>query len=258
MGVAVNPDIDLRFLMNEWKYALAVTMDRGAGKKLYGFQFYNKRGEAIHKVYTTPKSNLAAYHILVDRYAAKEQSPILSVDRSPISEKEMVADESIDIAGFQEGWKNLKDTHDFFGLLRKYNVRRDQGLRLAPANFTCKVDNKTIVKVLEEAALIEVPIMCFVHSKGCIQIHTGAIKNLKSYGDWYNILDEEFNLHLDLPKVDQTWIVKKPTVDGIVTSIELFDKNGALITYFFGARKPGKPELKAWTSIMENQLLVEK
>ena len=258
MGVAVNPDIDLRFFMNEWKYGLAIEMDRGSAAKLYAFQFFNAKGEAVHKVYCTPKSDLEAYEKLVQLFTAKEQIPITDVDTTPLAKKEITPDDEIDVTNFQESWKTLKDTHDFFGLLRKYTVTRTQGLRLAPEGFTQKIDNLAIVRTLKNVVAQKVSIMCFVHSKGCVQIHTGPIRNLKLYGDWYNIMDKEFNLHLNLEDVAETWIVKKPTEDGIVTSLELFDKNGELIVYFFGERKPGKPELKGWREIINNVDLVSK
>jgi putative hemin transport protein len=44
--------------------------------------------------------------------------------------------------------------------------------------------------------------------------------------------------------------VEKPTEDGVVTSLELFDKEGEQIVTFFGARKPGKPELEGWREII--------
>ena len=251
MGVAVNPDIDLRFFMNEWVYGLAVEMDRGKGQKLYGFQFFNKRGEAVHKIYSTPKSNISAYHKLVEQFKTDFQVPISGIDKSPVEEKEIIPDNEIAISAFQEDWKNLKDTHDFFGLLRKYKVARTQGFRLAPTGFTQKVDNQTVIEMLQKVANQQVPIMCFVHSKGCIQIHTGEVKHLKEFGTWYNVMDPAFNLHLDMSKVAETWIVKKPTTDGIVTSVELFDEKGELIVYFFGARKPGKPELETWRTVIK-------
>ncbi|MFT6320744.1 MAG: putative hemin transport protein [Granulosicoccus sp.] len=258
MGVAVNPDIDLRFLMNEWKYGLAVEINRGKAGKLHAFQFFNGKGEAVHKIYCTPKSDLEAYENLVKLFTANEQIPITDVDTSPLSKKSITPDEEIDVTAFQESWKTLKDTHDFFGLIRKYNVTRIQGFRLAPEGFTQKIDNLAVVRALKNAVAQKVSIMCFLHSKGCIQIHTGKIRNLKLYGDWYNIMDKEFNLHLNLEDIAETWIVKKPTEDGIVTSLELFDKNGELIVYFFGERKPGKPELREWRNIIKQVDLVSK
>ncbi|MCI5080953.1 MAG: hemin-degrading factor [Saprospiraceae bacterium] len=250
MGVAVNPDIDLRFFMNEWVYAFAVEMERPKGPKLYAFQFFNSRGEAVHKVYSTPKSDLEAYHRIVDAYKAAEQEPIADIDKSPYPESEEKPDSEIDVEGFQQAWRDLKDTHHFFGMLKKFGVSRTQALRLAPEGFCESLDNQSVVRMLETAAQREVPIMCFLHSRGCVQIHTGPVKNLKVFGDWYNVMDPKFNLHLNMNAVCESWIVRKPTEDGVVTSLELFDQDGQLIVYFFGARKPGIPELESWRKVL--------
>ncbi|MEM9822670.1 MAG: ChuX/HutX family heme-like substrate-binding protein [Bacteroidota bacterium] len=250
MGVAVNPDIDLRFFMNEWKYGFAVKMPRG-NTTLHSFQFFNARGEAVHKIFSTPKSDIEVYEKISFLFRSPKQSLITDVDISPTVTKKEKADKDIDVKGFQEAWASLEDTHDFFGMLKKYEVSRTQGFRLAPAGYTQQIDNEAVVRTLSLAAEKKVSIMCFLHSKGCIQIHTGPVKNLKFFGDWYNVMDPKFNLHLKMSSIAQTWVVKKPTTDGIVTSLELFDANGELITYFFGARKPGKPELEDWRAVIK-------
>lgn len=51
---------------------------------------------------------------------------------------------------------------------------------------------------------------------------------------------------------DQVGRVKKPTADGVVTSIELFDAQGEFIAYFFGKRKPGIPETTGWRMLAES------
>ena len=109
---------------------------------------------------------------LVELYKNEAQEPILGLDISPEQKSPELPDNEIDVKGFQEAWKNLQDTHDFFGMLRKFNVSRTQGLRLAPEGFTAKVDNSAVVKALEMAVDRNVSIMCFLHSKGCVQIHT--------------------------------------------------------------------------------------
>jgi putative hemin transport protein len=40
------------------------------------------------------------------------------------------------VEGFQKAWTELKDTHDFFMMTRKFGVSRTQALRLAPEGFT--------------------------------------------------------------------------------------------------------------------------
>ena len=92
--------------------------------------------------------------------------------------------------------------------------------------------------------------MVFVGNPGMIQIHTGPVENLKPMGPWFNVLDEKFNLHLREDHIDSAWVVWKPTEDGTVTSLELFDREGTLIATLFGKRKPGVPEDEAWRAIV--------
>jgi putative hemin transport protein len=54
--------------------------------------------------------------------------------------------------------------------------------------------------------------------------------------------------------IAQAWLVRKPTDDGIVTSVELFDGSGEVIAMFFGERKPGNPELPAWGTLVSELL----
>lgn len=44
--------------------------------------------------------------------------------------------------------------------------------------------------------------------------------------------------------------VRKPTVDGIVNSIEAFDELDRNVLLMFGERKPGKPELEQWRALV--------
>ncbi|MNY72947.1 Hemin transport protein HemS [compost metagenome] len=68
---------------------------------------------------------------------------------------------------------------------------------------------------------------------------------------WFNVLDPEFNLHLKTTGVTELWRVRKPSVDGIITSYEGFDAQGELVVQLFGARKPGIPERDDWRALAE-------
>jgi putative hemin transport protein len=69
------------------------------------------------------------------------------------------------------------------------------------------------------------------------------------HGPWVNVMDPDFNLHLRGDAIASAWIVKKPTTDGHVTSLELFDSDGETIALLFGKRKPGQPESEAWRTL---------
>jgi putative hemin transport protein len=46
-------------------------------------------------------------------------------------------------------------------------------------------------------------------------------------------------------------VVRKPTVDGHVTSLEAYDAKGEMIIQFFGPRKEGIAERPEWREILE-------
>jgi putative hemin transport protein len=70
-------------------------------------------------------------------------------------------------------------------------------------------------------------------------------------GPWVNVLDADFNLHLRQDHVAECWLVRKPTTEGIVTSLEVFNAEGETLVQFFGKRKPGIPELANWRQLVE-------
>ena len=129
-------------------------------------------------------------------------------------------------------------------------LARTQALRLAPAGMVQTLPNDTVRALLQAAAAAGTSIMCFVGNLGMIQIHTGPVHRVELMGPWINVLDPGFSLHLREDLVTQTWLVRKPTTDGIVTSVELFDAQGETIAMFFGERKPGKPEIEAWRELL--------
>jgi putative hemin transport protein len=242
----VGEDIDLRIFQNHWKFAFGVV--EGDRKSL---QFFGKDGLALHKIYLTKDSNEAAFDVIVEKFKAEDQTSTFEFEAvAPKAEEK--ADADIDVEGFQKAWTELKDTHDFFMMTRKFGVSRTQALRLAPEGFTKKIDNAKVVNVLEDAAEKQLPIMVFVGNRGIIQIHTGTVKKTLWHQQWFNVMDPDFNLHLDVTKIAEAWIVKKPTEDGEVTAIEVFNKEGDFIVQFFGKRKPGIPELQEWKNLVAN------
>ena len=245
----VGEDIDLRMFLSVWAKAYAV-VDHTARGTTTSLQFFGKDGEAVHKIYLTKDSNEEAYQALVEKYKSEDQSHHETSEKSPLPLEEK-PDASIDVEGFQKAWLELKDTHDFFMMLRKYGVTRTQALRLAPdTEHAHEISKDGIVKMLEIVAEKKIPIMVFTGNPGNIQIHTGPIRKTMWHENWYNIMDPDFNMHLDMTKIAQTWVVRKPTEDGMVTSIEVFNEMGELIVQFFGKRKPGIPELEEWREVV--------
>ena len=245
VGLVVNPDIDLRLFMNDWTFAFAVEEnDRRS------LQFFDRYGTAIQKIYLIPESNTEAYDKIIADFQI-DPNELPAVDRTVPEQEKEKPDAEIDTAQFQQEWKELKDTHDFFGIVKKYELTRLQSMRLAPEGYTQRIANDQADRLLHLVSESGIDFMVFVGNKSCIQIHTVKAEKILRTGPWINILDESFNLHLNDTQIDSLWIVKKPTDLGLVHSVEAFDKHGTLIIQFFGKRKPNIPEREDWRALVK-------
>lgn len=250
MGMVLSPDIDLRLFLSGWASVFAVDESTARGPQR-SIQVFDRQGTAVHKVFLTATSEESAWAPLVERFRAEEQSIELDLQPLPAA-KAPRADAEVDAQTLRTQWSELQDTHDFFALLKRNDVARTQALRLAGAQWAEPLATVELTNLIEEAGKREVPIMVFVGNKHCIQIHSGPVSNLRWMDTWFNVLDPAFNLHLKTTGITELWRVRKPSVDGIVTSYEGFDADGELVIQLFGVRKPGVPERDDWRALAES------
>jgi putative hemin transport protein len=246
VGVVVGADIDMRMFFERWAFAFAVFESEEAGFKK-SIQVFDHQGTAVVKIYLQENSDHEAFEKLVREFEDTLQLQALTL-RSP-EPAPVYNDKQVDVTAFRQDWSGLKDTHDFFPLLKKHNVSRVHALRIA-GDFARPVANDQVKGLLQKAADAAVEIMVFVANHGNIQIHSGPVKKIVEIPGWINVMDAAFNLHLKLDDIASTWVVKKPTADGMIHSLEIFDASGNLVVQFFGKRKPGMPELPAWTELV--------
>jgi len=252
VGLFVGADIDLRMFLNHWKYCFAVTEYSGKERvERKSIQFFNGNGLALHKIYMLEDSNMQQYQQLIETFKHREQSHIITVEaKEDKPSKVYLPTSEVDWEAFRKQWLALQDVHDFFPMLHKYKVGRVQAMENVGSDLAYKVPVDSARKVLEALAETKTGMMIFVGNKGCIGIHSGPIEKLKAIPNWFNILDDMLHFHLRETAIDQIWVTKKPSVDGTITSFEIYDTSENLIATFYGQRKPGNPELTAWRDII--------
>jgi len=253
MATVIGP-IETRVFFAAWTFGFAVKMQTPHGLQ-QSLQFFDEAGDAITKIFLqAPNGNKAgsnqeAYDKIVADFTAPTQSTEIVTKKPHVMPAKAI--NQIDKEALLTDWGNMKDTHDFFGMLRKHGANRLDAVVLAEGKFSYRLNNKTLQPMLEKAAADKLPIMVFAGNRGNIQIHQGKIQTIRVMDNWLNILDPDFNMHLREDLVDTVWVVKKPTTDGVVTGIEVFDKNKEMIAQFFGLRKPGIPELEKWRELVD-------
>ncbi|KRB61843.1 iron transporter [Rhizobium sp. Root708] len=246
-SIVLGENIDLRIFPSRWVHGFAVTKKDGDQERL-SLQYFDKAGNAVHKVHLRPVSDVDAYRAMVNDLKLEDQSQDFIADET-VPEPEASGDVSRD--ELRDHWSKMTDTHEFFGMLRKLKIGRQTALRTVGDDYAWKLDNSATAEMMQATVKAGLPIMCFVANDGIVQIHSGPIFNVQPMGPWINVLDPTFHLHLRQDHIAETWAVRKPTKDGHVTSLEAYNAEGEMIIQFFGKRKEGSGERSEWREIVE-------
>ena len=191
----------------------------------------------------------AGWTAFLDRFRAADQSP--GQQFAPAKEPFPVRpDSEIDSEGFRAAYQQMRDTHELFGILRTFGIDRLQALRLLGPEFARPVELLALRALLRDAAASALPIMLFVGNQAAIQIYSGPVRTIKQYGNWFNVMDPGFNLHLFEPGILSAWVVHKPTADGLVSSLELYGPQDKSLLLAFSKRKPGQEESSQWRTML--------
>ncbi|ENN89842.1 hemin-degrading family protein [Rhizobium freirei PRF 81] len=248
-AIVLGENIDLRIFPKRWVHGFAVTKLDGDQQKL-SLQFFDKAGDAVHKVHLRPASNVEAYHAMVAELRIEDQSQEFVEDRSGYDNG--AADGDVSRDELRDHWSRMTDTHEFFGMLKKLKIGRQDAIRTVGDDYAWKLDAGAVAEMMHASVREGLPIMCFVANEGTVQIHSGPIVNVQTMGPWINVMDPTFHLHLRQDQIAETWAVRKPTKDGHVTSLEAYNTKGEMIIQFFGKRKEGFDERPDWRAIIEN------
>lgn len=247
IATVIGP-IEQRIFFRAWKFGFAVSTDTPKGPQ-FSLQYFDQAGHSVLKVFLQESADFQASEELVSIHTAREQTGILELES--FDQPKYITQAELDFDRFSADWENMKDTHDFFGMLRRHNLNRLDALKWIDTKWAYEVDRLSARKVLEVASEIQLPIMIFAGNKGNIQIHQGKVKTIRQLGDWLNVMDPEFNLHLNEAEVASAYVVHKNTTEGLVSALELFDADGEMVAQFFGLRKPGIPQKPEWKALLD-------
>ncbi|MBK0030702.1 hemin-degrading factor [Erwinia sp. S43] len=240
-GIVLNPRaLDLRVFVNQWASVFHLQEMTGHGER-QSIQFFDRQGDAVLKVYATDKTDMDAWQAVLEEFKAEPAAEFSVAAAEPAS----FAD-SVDAAVLESEWRAMTDVHQFFRLLKRHNVSRQQAFRAVADDLATRVSNTSLATLLETVKRDGNEIMIFVSNRACTQIFTGVIEKLMPMHNWLNIFNPAFTLHLQELEIAETWITRKPTADGIVTSLELFAADGTQIAQLYGQRSEGQPEQSQW------------
>lgn len=237
--------VHLRIFYPQWQYGFALLDDENCdGLPQHSLQFFDHRGDMMHKILMHDSSDLSAFRRLTDDFASPDQSSPLQLT-SAAAQTDGIGN-MIDINALRADWAHAHSPDDFLQQQEQFDQQRLRKLRLAGKAFAYQVANDSARVILQRMVEFGTAVMSQVGNAGIVQAYYGKIKNIRSGNSLMGIMNSSFRMQLREDHIDSIWVAKKPTTDGIVTSLELFNRQGTRIASFLSKKGNGQPEPKEW------------
>lgn len=241
-----RPGLDTRYFLGSWKHAYAVNEN---GR--HSLQFFDAYGTAVHKIYLKEGGNRRAYDQLLADFRTPQQRQHIHVERVVPKLPQPLVDQSLDIASLRQSWANIRDVHEGNRIIKTLGGNRQAIYRALGAEYAQPLPASTVEQLLTTLAEQQLPLMLFGMNEAAVQSYSGTISKLLRTGPWFNVLDPDFNLHLRTGEIGEVWRIRKPSDDGWVTSLDVFDAQGQEIMVMTDNRGRGETESAAWTKLLQ-------
>jgi putative hemin transport protein len=241
-GFVSSDSASLRLFFDRWHAGFAV---HDGGQR--SFEFFDDRGRAVHKVFLEPEARKTIFDTLVTRHASSEQTPGV---RTPTLS--VVPRPAIPVGGqiLREHWTALDDPEDGHALTMNAGLTRGVALGLLGLGWAQPVGRTSMQRMLAWIVADHAPVTIGVASAGAWQRHTGRIRRILTSSRWLVVRDPSFHLRVRTDRIAEGWVVRAPSRDGLVSTLELLDAGGTLIATVAAPRWPGQMEPERWRGLV--------
>lgn len=244
-----NGPIDLRFRFPAWEYAFAITNTQNADCPQRSLVFFNNEGVLINSITLANTSHNERFAQLVAQFRHPQQTApqLTQPSTSTKATETTVADSEVDLAAYHAAWNGITDVHQFNRIMREFKLGREQAIRLGPTDKVKALQPQSVLQLFQKAAALQTPIMIFVSNGAVTQIHGGPIHQVRQSGDWLIIDDPDAYITINTSAIANAWRIER----GGIYSVDLYDKEGQLITSLFGVRTKENPKPTQWIDLVK-------
>lgn len=220
--------IDLRLLFPAWHaaYALEQATPQGLQRSVH---IFDAEGAAVHALHLGAEASPATFTALRrDLRCPEATDPSFASPTRPPSASRMPC---VPVLRPQllKAWGQLRDSHDFFAMLRRLQLRRYEALRLAEGLYTRRIPPQQVEVVMHHAQQRDLVLSFDVRSRGAIALYSSQIDTLSRCGEGLQLRHSRFRLRLSDQAVASAWVVRRQTRGGLTYSLELYDAQHVLI-----------------------------
>lgn len=250
VAMFLGEGINLRLFRAHWVHGFAVEKSDGESVRR-SLQFFDAHGDAVHKVHSRPATDVEAWDALVESLLMPADAAI-SAFTPPVRKAAVPDPNAGQVEELRRRWASIEDTHEFQGMIARLGFKRLQAVRAVGDTFAWRLADDAMDAVFEGAAADETPIMVFVRNPGCLQIHSGTVRNIRRTGDWLNVMDPDFHMHLRTAAISECWAISRPGKDGDIVSVEAYDAVGDRIILVNGLWTESEANRPDWQKLVRN------
>jgi putative hemin transport protein len=218
--------LGLHLNLHDWQSAFAVEETTPLGVR-HSVQFFDRYGDAVHKVYLTLSSHLAAYRALVASFRSTDQTPAQTVLAKP--PKMSLSLKPFELEALKLYWQLPQPLYGNTAQAGALSISRYQALSLLMPDYVTPIPLQVWRDFMHTLVGAGLTLVIGVANAGATQHYIGAIHKLLLTEPWFNVMDDGFNLHLQDHAIANLWAVKQMAQDGMVTSLEAYDAQGEII-----------------------------
>lgn len=239
--------LDLHLNLHDWQSAFAVEETTPHGIR-HSVQFFDRYGDAVHKVYLTLSSHLAAYRALMASFRSTDQTPAQTVLAKP--PKMSLSLKPSELEALKVYWQLPQPLYGNTAQAGALSISRYQALTLLTPDYVRPIAPLVWRDFMHQLVDAGLTLVISVANAGASQHYSGTLHKLLLIEPWFNVMDEGFNLHLQDHAIASLWAVRQMNHDGVITSLEAYDAEGEAIITLHGLDASLQADNLVWRELL--------
>lgn len=224
--------------------ALAVTQ-RGPSKAKRSLQLFDRAGTLCHELRLRDEGRFADFDVLAELHA---KGPLAF--ELPASRRKRRYDQVLVAGALRELWGAGCKDDEIAALLEDADKSRAWALRTVGSIWTERVVGEGPLSVMRRAVAGHLTLTVTLRHDGVEHHHVGLARRLHSTGGRLVLRAPGFSARVEGGRSSSTWLVRRPTKQGVETSLECHDSMNRLSVVISSTNVQGPRQEKAWNDLL--------
>lgn len=244
-----DQDGSLELDLSHWHCGFALHEGDDPHSACISLHFFDIHGKLLHSIYPMLSSMELGTAFLNKLYSADQTPQEFLLPPTQLRRRSRA---TVDTASLTVHWRHLQNCQAIPVILQKHQVSRLQALQALPPEFATPAARTAFQTLMQQTVERNMPVELSLFNPGVRQTHRGLLENHRGDGFANRSHDAWFRLNLDSLDLHSAWVVHKPTANGMVSSLELYNHHGEPVLMLSDMPNAGLPQTLEWQSLLYN------